>query len=204
MTQAISRFEWIPEHAQVHQDRQGAIVAVQGSPVLISAPHEADHVRDGTRKYPEPGTGELAMRLASETGSSAICSVGHLEGDPNWDAAHPYLNMLLDLRPALVIDVHQMRPRGFDVCLGTGEFKTLSIDVWPGIAVDLVRADFSVSVNFPFSAGPRTVTSRVQSLGIQAVQIEFSSDLFYERQFAMPTIRAILSKTILSREKWNS
>ncbi len=139
-------------------------------------------MRDGRPKYPEPGTGPLAFDLARQLSASAIATAGELETDPNWDDPHPYLTEIRKMEPDVVVDLHQMRPRGFDVCLGAGSDARLSERLWSDLARRFVQAGFTVTINYPFSGGPKTITSRLQQIQISAVQIELSSDLFYERE----------------------
>lgn len=178
----LSEHPWLPENAVVTEQHGGLIVAHRGGPVVFSAPHEAGHLRDGIPKRPEPGTGEMAFELASATGGSALCTLGEMNGDPNWDMDHEYRSILSSLAPSLVFDLHQMSPRGFDICLGTGQIQEMSASVWPDLARGFLGIPLTVTINYPFDAGARTITSAVQRDGISAVQIEMSSDLFYERR----------------------
>ena len=127
----------------------------------------------------EFGSEELAFALARNVNGSAVSTAEGLDGDPNFDLDHPYLDVVYDLADgAPVIDLHKMRPRGIDICVGLGaNFKT-SGHLWMPIVKEVVSAGLRVAVNWPFAAGPVTVTSQLQNRGLDAIQIELSFDCY--------------------------
>jgi hypothetical protein len=154
-----------------------------GSPeVLLSAGHAVEHVRDGAIKAAEAGSADVVRDLAEGFGLSAAIAVGPQRGDPNWDEDSPYVQALWARSPGLLVDLHLMRPRGVDVCLGLGPVQGSVDDVWPIFAAALVSSEFTVSLNWPFSAGPRTVTGKTQLIGRRALQIEINYELLDERK----------------------
>lgn len=155
---------------------------VHGSALLLSAPHAVAHVRDGAAKQAERDTGALVRRLAARHGTSAMVALPQQLGDPNWDAAHPYVDRILHWpKPVdLVVDFHIMRPRGVDLCVGLGSHPDRAEGVWQLLADEAVRADLRVSINWPFSGAGRPLTSRLQHHGVRAVQVELSWECFEE------------------------
>ena len=88
----------------------------------------------------EFGSEELAFALARNVNGSAVSTAEGLDGDPNFDLDHPYLDVVYDLADgAPVIDLHKMRPRGIDICVGLGaNFKT-SGHLWMPIVKESFR-----------------------------------------------------------------
>lgn len=160
---------------------RGPCEYVKGSGLLFSAPHEVAQLRDGTEKVAERGTADLAFALAGITGASGLATVGRQAGDPNWDLNHPYINTARGLAgTAPIIDLHMMRPRGPDICIGLGPEPALSDGLWRPLLEEAVQSGLRASVNWPFGANARTVTGQLQRLGHAAVQVELSWDCYHE------------------------
>jgi hypothetical protein len=165
---------------------RGPCEYVKGVGLLFSAPHEVAQLRDGEEKVAERGTGDLAFALAGITGASALATVGLQSGDPNWDLNHPYVNTARGLAgTAPIIDLHMMRPRGPDICIGLGPEPALSEGLWRPLLEEAVESGLRASVNWPFGANARTVTGQLQRLGHAAVQVELSWECFDEGHPAM-------------------
>lgn len=118
-----------PKHDRIEIDNY--ILAVKGDfPVIISAPHAVRHTRRGKIKKSDRVTGTLALLLAEETGCSALCLRRNYGGDPNYDQVSPYkqelLQMISDLRPRLVLDLHGMASTEWDLDVGTMWGKSLN------------------------------------------------------------------------------
>lgn len=144
------------------------------SPLLFSAPHEAEQIRDGQPKISEPGTADLAFSLAHEINASAIATVS-LKGDPNWDPNHPYVEVAASLlKTGVAIDFHMMRDRGFDACIGQGVHKELVEGIWQKLEAELLQQNIETNIGWPFGAGRKTVTSNLQLYGIKALQLELT------------------------------
>lgn len=162
----------------VNDSEKRGFTSIHGDAVLFSAPHAVTHCRDGEAKQDEAGTEILAAGLAVDLGVSAIWSTSDLEGDPNWDHDHPFKLHAVDLcRDGSALDLHVMMDRGFDICLGLGDDPESSRRVWTSCVDEFVRAGFTVSINHPFPAGSRTITSHLQRSGTEAIQIEMTWDV---------------------------
>ncbi len=151
---------------------------IQGLPLLFSAPHAVTHFRDGNEKQQEPATDAMAAGIAEAIGGSAIWATPGLNGDPNWDYDHPYKSRAMELaKDGIALDLHVMMNRGFDICLGLGEVKPIDRGLWSICAEEFLNEGYTVSLNYPFSAGPRTVTSHLQTHGVRAIQVEMTWDV---------------------------
>lgn len=159
---------------------------LEGIGLVFSAPHEATHVRDGSSKRAERDTAALAFGLARRLGGGAIATVDGQVGDPNWDAGSPYINRLTTLAgESPVIDIHMMRPRGVEICIGLGPTPTRASGLWEALIAEAVQAGLRTSINWPYGANPRTITAQMQRRGLRAVQVELSSDCFNPEHPAM-------------------
>lgn len=149
--------------------------------LLFSAPHEYPHKRDGVEKVAERGTSELAFTLAQLVDGFAIATTSSLESDPNWDKDHPYTKEVTKLfRNGVVIDLHIMKDRGFAACIGLGVNPSLLDGIWQRLVTEFVNSDITTCIGWPFAAGPRTVTSKLQADGLKAIQLELTPE-FYDR-----------------------
>lgn len=159
----------------------GAYQHLHGGPLVFCAPHEEAQVRDGSVKIAEHGTGPLAMRAAQLCDGSALVTHGPQLGDPAWDDQHPLAVAALDLaRDGALVDLHQMRPRGFDICLGLGPDHLLARRIWLPVLDELLACDLTVCLNWPFAARGKPLVARAARAGIPAVQVEISYALFEE------------------------
>ena len=173
----------------------------KGGGIVFSAPHQAKHFREGVTLPSEYGSSELAFALARTVNGSAVCTAEGLEGDPNWDVGHPYIDTVYDLADgAPVIDLHKMRPRGVDICVGLGPNQKASERLWVPIAKEAAAAGLKVGVNWPFGGGPVTVTGQLQERGLEVVQVELSFECYDDGPIKVLAWTAMLSaaRTILA------
>lgn len=158
---------------------KGAWELIRGDGPLFSAPHEAAQLRDGIEKVAERGTAELAFALARATGGSALATADRQLGDPNWDIGHPYVARARTLSGEWpTVDIHIMRPRGLEICIGLGPEPKMSDDLWKPFMEEAVVSGLRVSVNWPFAASSRTVTGQLQRGGRRAIQLELSLECY--------------------------
>jgi hypothetical protein len=173
--------------ARLHEPGAGGPFQVRkGNALLLSAPHEMTHVRDGLKKQAETGTAAFAFALATYSGGSALATAEEQRGDPSWDLDNPYVDRASDLaKTGAVIDIHIMRPRGVEMCLGLGPRPELAQGLWNVLLEEAVAGGLRASINWPFAATSRTVTSQLQRRGVRAIQVELSSDCFDRAHVAM-------------------
>jgi hypothetical protein len=158
------------------------------SGLVISASHEAAHVRNGYAKQAEAGTAVLAFAVARHLGAAAICTADPQPGDPNWDKNTGYQRRVRDLaRTAPVMDIHMMRPRkDVDVGIGLGPRPELAEGMARHLVDELERTGLRGGLNVPFRAAGVTLTAQLQRSGISAMQIEFSYRCFSPGRPEMP------------------
>jgi len=176
----------------------GAWISQVGSlPILFSACHEATHIRDGEPKVSEVGTKALAFRLATLVDAKALSTENPQFGDPNWDPDHPYVDLaenLLKVSSSFSLDIHMMKPRGIDACVGLGDLPEQVDGYWQSLVECLVAERLTVSINWPFSAGLRTFTSKLQNRGFPALQLELSTECFESPSDLEERVFSALSK----------
>lgn len=169
-----------------------------GRDVLLSAPHEVEHFRDGKAKWAEPGTGALAFAIARRWDASAMCTAGVQGGDPSWDRESHYLDRAsaLGRRALAVVDLHMMSPRGVDIGLGLGP-NASSVEHLADMILDEAQAaDLRAVRDFPFRAEGAALTSRLQRRGIPALQVELSVACFEPRSAKMCAAWTTVSRSV--------
>ena len=152
--------------------------------ILISAPHAVEQTREGKIKFPEPTTGEIARDL-NKLGYPAIIKTENLNDDANYDIEHPYKKQLLkyckENNIEFVVDLHQLsNKREMDFCLGIGE-NNKNLLTYQSLAEKITALasdnNFSMTVNDPFMAPPKTVSGFCADNGIPSFQLEMNSGL---------------------------
>lgn len=157
----------------------GKINIARGSTFTFSAPHEMPQIRNGEIKQGEPGTANLAFYLANISNGSALATFEEQSSDPNHVQDHPYIEYVKNLsQGGLVIDLHMMKPRGFEVSLGLGPDHKIVSGLWEVLINDFIDNDVKVAVNYPFASKGQTVTAQLQRFGIPAIQIELDYSVF--------------------------
>ncbi len=93
-------------------------------PILLSAPHGAEHLRNGRYKEEDEYTASIARLVAENTGAHVLYSYARSDSDPNWDRHTPYKERLAEIVAGddirFVLDIHGMSNRHkFGLALGT-------------------------------------------------------------------------------------
>jgi hypothetical protein len=159
-------------------DEPRVVVASRGSRVVVTAPHAVEHVRGGVLKGPDMWTGGLALLVAQRSGAGAVVELSR-DGDPSWQAHHPFKDAVAALEPAVVLDLHAMRSKHHVVEIGTGQPEGAP----PTALARLLRgalndAGIETVTDHRFPArGPATVTQWALHRGLGAVQLEVSVQL---------------------------
>lgn len=159
--------------------RDEVAFAPGGRPVLVTAVHATAHRRDGVPKHAESDSGALAEALSEVAGYASVTIIGPQAGDANWDLSHPVRDRvggLLEHYP-LVLDLHMMLDaHGPDICLGLGPRPSARTGRLAALAAhEAELCGLRCSVNWPFSANPRTLTALVQTRSASAMQIELAT-----------------------------
>jgi len=154
-------------------------------PLVVSAVHAVDHVRDGRWKATDAGTGGLAMAIAEAVGCSkiAITRSVPMMGDANWDEYHPLKAQLEKLghvdEHTVFVDLHGMKDgHGADVIIGCGagtpESKALAQRIAGHLEAAGVATDPDGARRGFGATKAATMTSWAQRQGATAIQVEIS------------------------------
>ena len=182
--------EWVRAAEQSAATAASASFVLQSGslPIMLSAPHNVEHVREGVTKYAEPETGPLAYAIGRMYDCPFIIQVRNDSLDPNWDEQSAYRDAVyayvVENGVRFLLDLHQLSPkREQDIILGTG--KGDNIVGWDHL-VPKIKAAFNghglanVAVDEVFSATyPHTVSaSTAREAHIPCFQVEMNSALF--------------------------
>lgn len=169
------------------KDGENSFTILSGKgPVMISAPHSVEHMRNGEIKAAEPQTGALTMMLHHQTGCPVIYKTKNCGDDPNYDNDSPYKQALAEYIKnngvAFLIDLHQLSPtREVQVHIGTGRMRNISSPEFFKEAVKVfeTRNIGPIHTGDPFDASmPYTISSYISSTcKISCLQIELNSDI---------------------------
>ena len=158
---------------------------------LISAPHAVSQVRLGKNKVAEIGSLVVALFLQKETNSFLIAKTKNNFDDANFDIDCAYklkiLDMIRDLKTKYLFDIHGLgADKGVDINLGTGFEKNTQTNpkLLQKLIKDLKSNGFSVSIDNPFMAGPRTIAgySKDNAPDIWSIQIEINCAITNKRE----------------------
>jgi len=141
---------------------------------LVVAAHAVNHLRNGTPKPADRGTGGLAQLLAEETGCGFLIVSRFAPADANFDPEHPVKSWLEENRPTFVLDIHGMLEDSSDADIEIGLGRGLVMDRF--VSSLLSATDMKVALGKKFDASrTSTITRFSQSLGLSSTQIEISS-----------------------------
>ena len=177
----LHRYSKVP-HGMSQKELISLLIAGK-NPVIFTAPHAVRHLRSGTHKKCEIGTGALAEALAVATDSKSLSSLSCEESDPNWDSSIGHFKeglLALGLKGVFVIDLHGMQSKhGPDICIGLGMKPGKAEKKTAELAQALAKKHkITLMLNVPFNAKRKTtITSFVQSCGGSALQVEISKTL---------------------------
>ena len=159
--------------------------------VMVSAPHSAEQLRKGRKKYGEYLTGVLVNMIHDRIDCPIIFKTKNCSDDANFDEKCRYKRKLSRFVKKngirYLIDLHQMNTEREELIdIGTGYGKNVEAD--PGF-VEKVMSCFTekgvdgVFVDEPFAAiHPFTVSSYIsRECGIPCIQIEFNTRLLSKR-----------------------
>jgi len=85
------------------------------------------------------------------------------------------------------------------VCLGLGVDHELSRPLWQPLLDEFLNADVRVSMNWPFGGRGRPITSKIQRLGVPALQVEMVPEVFSENT---PEHVSVVSALIIASKTW--
>ena len=174
------RKEFIEENSNVDH------VTIQtNNSVLVSAPHAVSQCRLGKPKVAEIGTVSTALLFAKATNSNLIIKTKNNDDDANYDEDCDYrktiANMIKTQNIKYLIDFHGLAKfRPCDINLGCNFSQNTKPNqkLFLSLKSALETAGFTVFVDEPFCAGPKTISGYfAKNFNIWTVQIEINCDI---------------------------
>ena len=166
------------------------------SNVLIVAPHATRPTREGKLRFPDGGTGSLAVMLAELTDSTVIYTPYASPSDPNYYDDNDFKRTLAQLieteQPRLVLDIHASHwYRPYDVDFGTMNGASIRGNRW--IVTSLMsylqqEGMSNFSMDYFAATAHQTVTKFVTAMGTPCIQLEFNSN-YTGHQYDSETVR---------------
>ena len=117
--------------------RKNSFEVVEGSvPILLSAPHNVEQVREKQKKPLDLGTGHLLLKTVNESRAygiiktNCIGKIGEVDDDPNYELEHPYKEKIKELlnenKIKALIDIHSLgKDRPEQINLGINDGKNI-------------------------------------------------------------------------------
>jgi hypothetical protein len=186
VARAISLEEGFASHSAEFAPEGEAWFEVKhgSSNVLIVAPHATRPTREGKLRFPDGGTGSLALMLAELTDSTVIYTTYASPSDPNYyddnDFKRELARLVASEKPRLVLDIHASHwYRPYDVDFGTMHGESIRGNRWiiRSLMAHLEQEGMSnFSMDYFAATKHATVTKFVTALGTPCVQLEFNSN----------------------------
>ena len=155
------------------------------SSFLMSAPHGVGQIRLGKLKVAEIGSIPMALLLAKHTNSNLLIKTQNNADDANFDDDCEYRKTLASTIKSqnikYLLDIHGLAKfRPCDINLGSNFEQNTKPN--PKLLISLKSAletaGFTVSIDEPFCAGPRTIAGAfAKQFGIWTVQIEINCSI---------------------------
>lgn len=185
MTLSIREYErpFAMNHYQGNLDAEGYFDILHGQiPVLVSAPHSVNQIRDNEVKKADIYTGAIAAALHDLTSCYGIFSTKISEEDPNYVMGGSYKEAIAGLVRShgirFVIDLHgAAESRDFDIDLGTIHGESMNQAHVTAIE-EIFKSNHIMNVkqndSFP-AEHPGTITNYVsQCLSVPSIQMEIN------------------------------
>lgn len=155
-------------------------------PILFSAPHTVNQIREGGIKERDGVTGGITEYLCQHFGTFGVIRTWNNHDDPNYAqdvASERYRQQVVELVKEndiqWVFDVHGILGKyGIDINLGVNEGRNVACDMGTiEQMVGLWPQDLVVKIDDPFRAvSPWTVSNYVhRATGVNCVQMELST-----------------------------
>ena len=155
------------------------------SSILLSAPHCVSQVRLGNFKQAEIGTISLAYEIATLTNANLLIKTKNNDDDANFFEDSSYRQKLNDIvesqKIKYLIDFHGLaktRPCDINLGINFGQNICLNVQLFDSLVRALQNNGFSVYVDIPFAAGPKTIAGgTAKKFNIWTIQIEVNSNI---------------------------
>lgn len=152
------------------------------SSILISAPHGVSQVRLGKLKVAEIGTVPVAIMVAKHTNANLIVKTKNNDDDANFVDNCEYRERIKTAITTqnikYLIDFHGLakrRPCDINLGINFGQNIKQNEKLFNSLKNALEKSGFSVSVDEPFCAGPKTIAGSIaKQFNIWSIQIEMN------------------------------
>lgn len=155
-------------------------------PILLSAPHSVNQIRNGRLKVADGFTGGIVKYLAKESNTSYIIKTFNNQDDANYDIEqNPYKEKILELiqknNIKLLLDIHGCSNRHrFHIDIGTDNGNNIKgrEDILQELINSLERAQIDkIQVDKKFKAHPINTISKTIAMNseIPCIQIEIAN-----------------------------
>lgn len=153
------------------------------SAVLIVAGHATSPTREGKLRFPDAGTGSLAVLLHRLTNTTVIYTTYASLSDPNFYDNNEFKKTLSQLiaeeKPILVLDLHASHGyRPYDIDFGTmGGKSLLGKSHLLNLLADTLRREGLINFSQDYFSAKRnqTVTKYISAQEVPCIQIEINS-----------------------------
>lgn len=153
--------------------------------IVLSAPHGVSQVRLGKTKVAEIGTIPFALELQKRCNTFLIAKTKNNFDDANFDESCEFkttLNEIIETHKIkYLFDIHGLaskRPMDVNLGINFGQSINTNPTLFDKLAQMLKSAGFALSIDQPFSGGPKTVAGSMhEKHGIFAIQVEINSRL---------------------------
>lgn len=195
-------------------EKESGIKIFEGKvPILISAPHSVEQLRNGKKKLSEPRTAAIVQYLTEHTNCYGAFKTMNFSDDANYDEKNYYKDALIDLVKSesikLLIDLHIMNnQREHHIDIGTGLGRNIQ---YRNELVRVLQNNFvkhnilKVRVDYQFQAVyEHTVSATIaRTCQIPCFQLEINWNLLDENSgtFQFFEILQALEESILQYNK---
>lgn len=157
------------------------------TPVIISAPHCVEHIRNGAMKFSEPETSVLAQHLHNRLDVSSIYKTSGDGHDANSEESSYFRDAIVNVcnnkNIICGIDLHQCSPnRDQDIIIGTGKGTNINDDDIFINALKKVNKHYNFHIVydeiFPALGRYRVSTDVNTRTSVPYIQFELNTSLF--------------------------
>ena len=158
------------------------------SNVLVSAPHNVSQYREGKFKPKDLGSGELALKLATENNLNYIIKTKNngneaIDDDANYYENCNYRTEILNLlnKNSLLLDIHSLkasREEEINIGINGGLNINNNLNLIEKLRKLFEDCGLKVSIDFPFAAPKPTICYDIHDkTSVNCIQLEFKSTL---------------------------
>lgn len=175
----------IKAHADMSTPKKETWLTIKrgSKPIIITAPHASQTMRNGSMRFSDKGTGSLAEMLYQIAGVTVLYTNWPSPCDANNTDQCAFKDSLLalirEIKPVLVLDLHSSNPeRPYDIDFGTMNGKSIQLNsqLLLGLAQVLAANGLiNQSLDFFKADQNQTITKFVRQNKVEAIQLEINA-----------------------------